>query len=86
MILHIISVKVKGLQLLYLTFNNGVKKTVNVFPLLDGPIFEPLKDPGYFARCVIDPVEGTVVWPNNADFAPEALYDLEVVNEETIIA
>jgi hypothetical protein len=50
-------------------------------PLLDGPIFEPLREPAYFARMVLDPVAGTVVWPNEADFAPEALYELEPEQE-----
>lgn len=45
-------------------------------PLLDGPVFESLQDPEYFARVVVDPVCGTVAWPNGADFAPEALYEL----------
>lgn len=47
-----------------------------MLPLLEGPIFEPLLDPSYFSRVMVDPVGGTVVWPNEADFAPEALYDL----------
>jgi len=39
----------------------------------------------YFARVSVDPISGTVVWPNGADFAPEALYELENVkiNSET---
>jgi hypothetical protein len=44
-------------------------------------VFKPLHDPAYFARMTVDPVGGTVVWPNGADFAPEALYNLEA--EET---
>ena len=76
MILHIIDVKVCGVHSLDLTFNDGTHKRVNVMPLLDGPIFKPLRDPAYFARVVLDPVLGTVVWPNEADFAPEALYEL----------
>lgn len=59
-----------------LTFNDGVEKTVNVKPLLYGPIFEPLLDPDYFAKGRLDPICGTVAWPNGADFAPEALHAL----------
>jgi hypothetical protein len=84
-ILHILEAIVCGPHSLLLTFNNGTRKRVNVFPLLDGPIFEPLRDPAYFARVVVDPVLGTVVWPNGADFAPEALHELEA-EEEPIIS
>lgn len=84
MILHIIEAEVCGPHSLELTFDDGTYKRVNVFPLLDGPIFEPLHEPSYFARMVLDPIAGTVVWPNEADFAPEALYELEP-EEETVV-
>jgi len=29
--------------------------------LLVGPIFEPLRDPAYFAQATLDPANGTVV-------------------------
>jgi hypothetical protein len=77
MILHIREARVCGPHSLRLTFDDGMTKQVNVLPLLDGPIFEPLRDPTYFARMTLDPIRGTVVWPNGADFAPEALHDLE---------
>jgi hypothetical protein len=76
MILHIIEVKVCGPFSLDVRFNDGVCKTVDLAPLLTGPMFEPLKDPTYFARVAVDPHAGTVVWPNGADLAPEALYNL----------
>lgn len=81
MVLHIVKAKVCGPHSLELTFDDGTHKRVNVLPLLDGPIFEPLREPAYFARMVLDPVAGTVVWPNEADFAPEALYELEAEEE-----
>jgi len=81
MVLHIIEAEVCGSHSLELTFDDGTSKRVNVLPLLDGPIFEPLLEPSYFARMVLDPVAGTVVWPNEADFAPEALYELEPEEE-----
>ncbi|MBI5839458.1 MAG: DUF2442 domain-containing protein [Chloroflexi bacterium] len=83
MILHIIEAKVCGEHSLELTFNDGTHKRVNVLPLLEGPIFKPLRDPAYFARVVLDPVLGTVVWPNEADFAPEALYELPAEKKKT---
>jgi hypothetical protein len=78
MILRIVEAQVCGSQSLRLNFSDGTSKRVNVRTLLEGPIFEPLQDPTYFARMVLDPLCGTVVWPNGADFAPEALHDLEV--------
>jgi len=75
-ILHILRAEVVGDHLLRLDFDDRSRKTVDVAPLLEGPIFEPLRDPKYFARVVVDPICGTVVWPNGADFAPEALRQL----------
>ncbi|HEX5760190.1 MAG TPA: DUF2442 domain-containing protein [Thermoanaerobaculia bacterium] len=79
-ILHIVSAQVAGDHHLRLEFDDQTRKTVDVSPLLRGPIFKPLRDPEFFARVLLDPVCGTVVWPNGADLAPEALYDLP--NEE----
>lgn len=76
MILRIQEARVSGSHSLRLTFNDGTIEEVDVRPLLAGPIFEPLQDPAYFARATVDPVCGTVVWPNGADFAPEALHEL----------
>ena len=76
MILRITEALVCGPHSLGLAFNDGTTKRVEVGPLLEGPIFEPLRDPSYFANAVLDPVCGTVVWPNGADFAPEALHEL----------
>jgi len=58
---------------IHLTFNDGLKNTVDFTQWLEGPIFEPLLDPNYFRRFFID--GGTVVWPNGADVAPETLYE-----------
>jgi hypothetical protein len=74
MILHIQAVEVRAPYRLWLVFSDGTRAEVDVRPLLDdGPVFGPLHDPVYFAQATLDPVCGTVVWPNGADFAPEAL-------------
>lgn len=75
-VLHILEASVRGRWSLRLLFDDGTRKTVDVRPLLTGAVFEPLLEPDYFARVVVDPVCGTVVWPNGADLAPEALRPL----------
>jgi len=56
-----------------LTFNDGLERTLEFSECLVGPIFEPLRDPEYFARFFIE--GGTLTWPNGADIAPETLYE-----------
>ena len=76
MVLHVVSAEVCGPHSLRITFSDGLSKHVDLSPLLHGPVFEPLLDASYFAMVVVDPACGTVVWPNGADLAPEALYEL----------
>ncbi len=86
MIPRVTAVEVSGPHSLRLTFHDGVRKQVNLLGLLRGPIFEPLLDPAFFRRVLLDPVAGTVVWPNGADVAPETLYELpeEVERRRTV--
>jgi hypothetical protein len=63
----------RGEYKIHLRFHDGVEKTVDFAQWLEGPIFEPLKDTGYFQRFFLD--GGTVSWPNGADIAPETLYE-----------
>lgn len=83
MILHIVEAVACGPYRLHVRFNDGTSKQVDLEQVLEGPIFQPLKDPQFFARVVLDPVCGTVVWPNGADFAPEALYEMAIAAEHT---
>jgi hypothetical protein len=83
MILRILSAEVRSPHRLWLSFSDGTRAEVDVWPLLTGPVFEPLCEPSYFARATLDPVCGTVVWPNGADIAPEALHAL--VEAETAV-
>ncbi|MEZ5140191.1 MAG: DUF2442 domain-containing protein [Acidimicrobiales bacterium] len=38
-------------------------------------MFEPLRNVDFFARVAVDPDLGTIVWPNGADSAPDALHE-----------
>ncbi len=76
MIIHVTDVEPCGEYSLRLTFDDGSCKRVNLKPLLEGPVFDPLLRPELFARVVIDPVGCTIVWPNGADIAPETLHGL----------
>ena len=58
------------------TFNNGQQSLVNLLPVLEGPVFEPLKDKAIFSQLKVDKVLGTIVWPNGADIAPEYIFFL----------
>jgi hypothetical protein len=60
-----------------LTFQNGMRKEIDLEPLLHGPIFEPMRnDPSVFR--LIKVVGGTIGWDNGADLDPDVLYyDLE---------
>jgi hypothetical protein len=58
----------------WVRFNDGSEGQVNLSNELDGPVFEPLKDPEVFAQVRLDPDTHTLVWPSGADLAPEFLY------------
>ncbi len=75
-VIRIAAVELVGPHSLALRFNDGTSRRVDLLPELVGPVFEPLRDPAYFSRVMLDPVAGTVVWPNGADFAPEFFREL----------
>ena len=59
----------------WLRFRDGTAGEVDLGPELWGEVFEPLKDVEYFKQFKLDPECRTLVWPNEADFAPEFLHD-----------
>jgi Protein of unknown function (DUF2442) len=59
----------------HVRFEDGTTADVDLSYLLDyGGVFEPLRDLDYFTRLRADAEAGTIVWPNDADIAPETLY------------
>ena len=57
-----------------LTFNDGVRKIVDLKDELWGEVFEPINDLHKFKNFKLNPF--TIEWENGADFAPEFLYEI----------
>jgi hypothetical protein len=70
---RIVKVAARANHVLELTFDDGVQGDVSLADRLFGPVFEPLKDPAFFAQVTVDRF-GAVSWPNGADLAPDAMY------------
>lgn len=62
-------------HVLWLLFRDGTAGEVDLGPELNGEVFEPLLDLDYFKRFTIHPQCRTLVWPNDADLAPEFLHE-----------
>jgi hypothetical protein len=59
----------------HVRFEDSTSADVDLSYLLEyGGVFEPLRDPEYFRKLRADPNAGTIIWPNEADIAPETLY------------
>lgn len=71
---RVVAARVCGPFSVFIVFDDGVSKQVNLERYLRGPVFRPLLDPTYFARVRVNHEIGTIVWPNEADMAPETLY------------
>jgi hypothetical protein len=59
----------------HVRFDDGTSADVDLSYLAGyGGVFEPLRELNYFHRLRADRELGTIVWPNDADIAPETLY------------
>ena len=76
MFLHTDYIEPRSGYRLFVRFNNGVSGEITLENELWGEVFEPLRDEALFLTARQDPLMGTVVWENGADFAPEFLLDL----------
>lgn len=70
---HVIEARYVGGYTIWLRFRDGTAGEVDLAGVLRGPVFEPLRDPAYFAAFSVHPEFHTLVWPNGADVAPEFL-------------
>ncbi|MGI8411883.1 MAG: DUF2442 domain-containing protein [Solirubrobacteraceae bacterium] len=71
----IVAVCVLRHGVLRLTFADGLTGEIDVLDRMCGPVFAKARTPVGFASVTIDPETGTVVWPGDADLAPDTLYE-----------
>jgi hypothetical protein len=79
---YVTDVAYAGEYKLWIRFEDNEPRLVDLADHLDGPVFEPLKEPSYFRSFRLNPDIDTVVWPNNADFSPDFLYSISAVAPE----
>lgn len=76
---EIVQADYRGDYRFYIAYDDGVAGEVDLSDYLEkGRVFEPwiqepLKDKLFFAQAKVDC--GTLIWPNEADIAPETLYE-----------
>lgn len=58
---------------LLITFADGQKRRYNARPLLEQPVYSPLKNLEFFMSAKAD--GDTVTWNDDIDIAPEHLYE-----------
>ncbi|MBR1809814.1 MAG: DUF2442 domain-containing protein [Paludibacteraceae bacterium] len=71
--LRVTDVDYQGDYRLALTFNDGVRKQIDLKPYLKGEVFGELLNHDQFIQYALTPV--TIEWANGADLAPEFLYE-----------
>jgi hypothetical protein len=65
----------RGPYVVRVVFADGEVRDVDIEPILDGPVFRPLREPDEFAKVFVDPETRTIAWPNGADLDPDVIYD-----------
>lgn len=72
---RVVAAQTRLSHVLIVYYDDGQTREIDMKGELWGTVFEPLKDPEFFARVRVDEERGTVVWPNGVDLDPETLYD-----------
>ena len=75
MLRDVVEVRHLGRYRLWLRFDDDTSGEVDLESRLRFTgVFEPLREPAYFARVTVDKEGGTITWPNGADLDPVVLY------------
>ena len=72
---HVVEARYIRGHLIWLRFRDDTAGEIDLRGVLEGPMFEPLRDPEVFQQFQIHPEFHTLVWGNGADLAPEFLHD-----------
>ncbi len=57
-------------------FDDGEVRDVDFEPLLEGEVFQPLRDWEFFEQVAVSEFRDTIEWPNGADLDPEVMYGI----------
>lgn len=63
-------------------FSDGEVRDVDIEPLLNGPVFGPLREWTMFQQVAVDEVGDTIAWPTGADLDPDVIYGTAPANWE----
>jgi hypothetical protein len=55
-------------------FADGEVRDVDIEPLLDGPVFGPIRELAMFEQVEVDELGDTITWPTGADLDPDVIY------------
>lgn len=72
---RITRLEVRPAHTLYVEFDDGTAGEYSAGEHLNGPMLAPLRDAREFAKVRLDEW-GVPSWPNGADLAPDAIYDV----------
>lgn len=71
---RIVHVEYLGELTIGLSFDDGLRRELDLEPMLHGGALDELRDPERFAEVGLDDVAGTVCWPTGLDLDPDVLH------------
>lgn len=80
----ILDFKIIGSYTLQIFFDDKTTQVINFFPVLEGEMYSPLKNPTLFNQVTLDREVFNLVWPNGADFDTATLHDWDQNKNEIL--
>ena len=72
-LIRIVAVEALDGHAVRVRFSDGVERDLDLGPMLTDGVLLGLRDPDVFTAVRVDPVAGTLVWPNDVDLDPDVL-------------